>query len=398
MNSTIEITKRVVVAVAAVMIIQFAWAAEDRDHDAGHDDDSHVEHAQDDHDDHDEHEGEDEAVKLSAAERQSAGVETGIVAQRVLSETLRLPGEVIPNIYKSAMVAPRITAQIVRRHARLGDEVVVGQAMVTLSSVEMADAQGALLVADQEFQRVQSLGKDVVSDRRYIETQVARQQALSKVLAYGMTEVQANRLLKSREAAQATGAFDLLAPIAGVVLSDDFVLGELIEPGRVIFEIIDEATLWVEARTSANKAASVSVGMPARISPDQAQWRDAEVVQIHHRLDEATRTQAVHVEFANTGDWLHPGQFVEVEIAAGAEHDVLAVPAGAVVLMKGDNVVFRLEAGDEFHPVSVIIGTNIGGWAEIQSGLAEGDVIAISGAYFLKSMVLKSEMGEGHVH
>ena len=59
---------------------------------------------------HEGHEGEDESLVLSEAERQAAGIETDAVARQRLLRQLRLPGEVIPNAYRSAKVAPRITA------------------------------------------------------------------------------------------------------------------------------------------------------------------------------------------------------------------------------------------------------------------------------------------------
>ena len=40
----------------------------------------------------------------------------------------------------------------------------------------------------------------------------------------------------------------------------------------------------------------------------------------------------------------------------------------------------------------------IGGWTVIEAGLEEGDVIATSGVFHLKSMLLKSSLGEGHGH
>ncbi len=376
MNLRFAMIKRALVVMAATAIVsQVTLAEEDGDH-----------------------EEEGEALVLTQSERSAAGIEISAVGYRQLSELLRLPGEVIPDAYKSAKVAPRITAQIVKRHVRMGEHIKVGQSMVTLSSVEMAEAQGALLVADQEWRRVKALGKDVISNRRYTEAQVMRQAAMAKALAYGMSKSEVDRLLATGDASRATGEFDLTAPIAGTVLLDDFVLGELIEPGRVIFEITDESSLWVEARTSANKIAGISIGTTVRISPDQIQWQDAKVVQIHHRLDEATRTQAIRVEFKNRNDWLHPGQFVDVEISAGSNHDVLAVPTESIVLLKGENIVFLLEGNNEFHPTPVSVGATFNSWNEILGGLEKGDVIATAGVFFLKSLVLKSELGEGHGH
>ena len=200
----------------------------------------------------DEHGDDDERIEfiaMTATERTEAGISTRSVTFRTLSEQVLMPAEVVVNAYQSASVTTRITAQVVARHARLGDVVDENQPLTTLSSVEMAEAQGALILADAEWQRVSTLGKQVVSDRRFTEAEIARRQAFAKVLAYGMTMHEANRMLASGDAALATGEFDLLASQRGTILSDNFIMGELIEPGRVLFRISDESTLWVEAST-----------------------------------------------------------------------------------------------------------------------------------------------------
>ncbi len=338
------------------------------------------------------------AIVLSSEELDAAGITLYTTTTRTLDETLRLPAEVIVNAYQSARVTPRIVAQVVQRHVRLGDHVITGQALVTLSSVAMAEAEGSLIVADREWQRVKSLGKQAVSERRFTEAQVAQQQALAKVLAYGMTQSQASELLKSGDATKATGQFDLLAPLAGTVLRDDFIMGELIDPGRVLFDISDESTLWVEARTVPSTLSSIEIGTPAKVSVNGTDWIDGAVVQFHHQLDETTRTQAVRIEVRNTADQLHPGQFVEAEIPTGSTSPLLAVPNDSLILIKGLPTVFKLEDGKAFHAESVDVGETIGGWTAIQGGLEEGDVIATSGVFYLKSMLLKSSLGEGHGH
>lgn len=347
---------------------------------------------------HDEDEGSVEtgALTLSAEDRNEAGISSDAVTVRALNETLRLPAEVIVNAYQSARITPRIVAQVVQRHVRLGDHVITGQALLTLSSVGMAEAEGNLIIADREWQRVKSLGQQAVSERRYTEAQVAQQQALAKVLAYGMTESQASELLKSGDATKATGQFDLLAPIAGTVLRDDFIVGELIEPGRILFEISDESALWIEARTFPNTLSGIEIGAPAKVSVNGTDWIDGMVVQFHHQLDETTRTQAVRIEVQNTSDQLHPGQFVEAEIVTASTSPVLAVPNESLALLKGVPAVFKLEDGRKFLVVNVETGATIGGWTVIQGGLEAGDVIATSGVFHLKSMLLKSSLGEGH--
>ena len=262
----------------------------------------------------------------------------------------------------------------------------------------MAEAQGALIVADREWQRVKTLGEGTVSQRRYTEAQVAQQQAQAAVVAYGMTRTQAAALAESGDASNATGEFDLLAPQAGRILQDDFIVGELIVPGRVLIDISDESVMWVEAQAVANVIANVDVGASARISLDGITWFDGTVTQRHHRLDETTRTEGLRIEVDNTQDRLHPGQFVEVQIVTGTGAPVLAVPSTAITMIDGAPTVFKLENGHEFHAETIITGPTVGDWIVVAGGLVEGDEVAIDGVFHLKSLMLKSSLGEGHAH
>jgi len=359
-------------------------------------------HGDDDGDDHGAEEGgeHDEAggvVEMDAAERKKQDVKTAILAQRTLAEEVIVPGEVTLDLYRTAQITPRIPAQTMQRHVRLGDTVEEGQPLVTLSSVEMADAQGALIVTSREWARVAKLGRDVVSGRRYVEAQVAAQQARAKVEAYGMTEAQIDSFAAKGDASKATGSFDLLAPQAGTIIRDDFIIGEVVEPGRVLFEISDESNAWVEAQLTPEQAGYVEAGVRARISLDGVRWREGSIIQISHALNETTRTLSVRIEVDNSDDELHPGQFVSAAVNIGETNTVLAVPAEAIVLMNGSQTIFKVE-GDELHPTAIKTGINRGGWVEITGGVNEGEEIAVTQLFLLKSLILKSKMGSGHGH
>ena len=207
-------------------------------------------------------------IKMTASERAARGIATARVGMRILSDEVVVPGEVMLDLYRSAQVTPRISAQVVARHVKLGDQVKAGQRLVTLSSVEMADAQGALVVATREWQRVRELGRDIVSERRYVEAQVTAEQARAKVLAFGLTPDQATALVKTNDASKATGTFDLLTAQDGTVASDKFVVGEIVAPGRVLFQITDERRVWVEAQLTAAQAGDAKVGAQVRVLVD----------------------------------------------------------------------------------------------------------------------------------
>jgi len=335
-----------------------------------------------------EHE-EEAAAELTPEQIHTAGIETITIHRSKVADILIAPGEVMLNAYRTIRVTPRIDAQIVKRHARLGDRVEAGTPLVTLSSVDFAEAQGQLLVSDREWQRVKKLGRKVVSERRYLEAQVARQQAFAKVLAYGMTEKQVKALLGKGNASRANGELELLSTQAGTVIEDDFVVGELAEPGRILFTVTDESTLWVDARLNATDANRVRVGSSARIRIG-SQWLDGTVVQARHTLDESTRTLSVRLEVANPDDQLHPGQFVTVEIQSADSETNIAVPVAAVLRSPdGDWQVFLEEAPGRYEPREVEVLRTVGKQLVV-GGLKEGERIVSKGAFFIQSEIAKS--------
>jgi len=253
-----------------------------------------------------------------------------------------------------------------------------------------------LLVADREWRRVKKLGRKVVSERRYIEAQVARQQAFARVLAYGMTREQINDLLQKGKASSATGSFDLLSPQAGTIINDDFIVGELAEPGRLLFSITDESTLWVDARLTPEEAGLVEAGQNALIKTGKLEL-PGKVIQVKHALDERTRTWPVRIEVANPDDRLHPGLFVTAEIQSNRKETAIAVPVTAVLRSPdGDWQVFVEKEPGHYVPKEVEVVRTVGD-RMVVSGLEEGERIVSKGAFFIQSEIAKSGF-EVHNH
>jgi len=356
-----------------------------------HNHDEHVPGHEAHDSDHAERGHEDEGgseLHLSSDQRRTLALELSELQPSRIGKAVRAPGEVRLNAYATAQVTPRIEAQVIARHARLGEHVKAGQSLVTLSSVEMAEAQGDLVVAEREWRRLSRLEDRFVTERSLLEARVLRRTALSRVLAYGMTRAQADALAAAT-AEQGDGTFKLLAPRSGTVVGDDFVLGELVQPGRVLFEITDESVRWVEARMPPREAAQVSVGDRALI--DFGQHRlEGRVSQIHHLLDESTRTQAVRIEVPDPAHLLHPGVFVEVTALAGIGEPVLAVPEEA--LLRGPDghwQLFAAEREDRYRLLEVELLRNVGGMAVID-GIPAGTRVVTRGAFFLQSELAKS--------
>jgi cobalt-zinc-cadmium efflux system membrane fusion protein len=350
---------------------------------------------QDEHAGHDDHESgygelhDAEGVHLTPLQQEMAGVVVETLQYHDIVNELRAPGEVQLNAYATTMVAPRVAAQVVDRQAWLGDRIKKGQTLVILSSVEMAQAQGDLQVAEREWRRVSELGQGVVSEQRYIEARIAREQARARVIAYGMTEDEIKQLVASGKADLSNGRFQLFSSQDGTVIRDDFFVGELVEPGRTLFEISDESVLWVEARLTPDEAAQIQVGANATMVIGERQIEGV-VIQVHHALDENTRTMGVRIEVPNPGDRLHPGLFVETRVESRSSDRALAVPNDAVLRSPdGDWQVFVEHEPGEFEPHEVEVVRTTGGLTVI-SGVDAGIRVVTRGAFFLQSELAKS--------
>ena len=348
------------------------------------------------HDDDDremaEHE-EEQSVKLTPKQLEVAGVVVNELRPSNITDVINAPGEIMLNDYRTTSVTTRISAQVVQRHAKLGDAVVKGQPLLTLSSVEMSAAQGDLLISGREWQRVKKLGKKVVSAQRYTEARVEHEQAKARVIAYGMTSEQVDKFLKNDDASKANGSFQLLAPQDGTVIFDHFIVGELIEPGEKLFIISDESVLWVEAKLTPNQALSVTTDNIVSIVADGNIF-PGKVVQIHHALDEHTRTLGVRIEVENPDDKLHPGVFVQAQISSNDIVQALAVPIDAVLRgPDGDWVVFTEHEAGEFEPQEVELVRNIADQSVI-TGVEVGTRVVTRGAFFIQSELMKSGFGD----
>jgi len=351
-------------------------------------------HAMDEEKGHD-HENENR-VHLSPEQRAAAGIEVDPLVPGPLPEEIEAPGEVRLNLYATSQVTPRIEAQVVARHARLGDRVKKNQPLVTLSSADMAEAQGALIIAARDWQRVKNLEPELVSEQTRLESRVAYQQAWAKLLAYGMQPEQIRMLVKKGDVSRADGSFTLLSPQAGTVIRDHFAVGQMVEPGDLLFEITDESTIWVEAHVNPERMERVKVGAPARIRSGN-RWIEGKVVQVHHALDETTRTMGVRLEIPNPGDHLHPGQFVTAHVRVGEGEPVLSLPLEAVLRSPdGDWQVFVKKEAGEFEPVEVELVRLLPGLAVID-GIPPGTPVVTRGAFFLQSELAKSGF-EVHNH
>lgn len=330
-------------------------------------------------------------VKMDEAALKAAGIRLQRLQPTSPGEQLRAPGEVVDNAYGTTLITPRVEALVVRRHAKLGDDVRAGAPLVTLASVEVSDAQADLRIAEQEWRRVSALGREAVAGRRITEAKVAVDRARAKARAYG---------LPGTSRGSVNGEFTLTAPQAGRITEDDFVVGERIEPGRTLFRLVDESVVWVDAKLPSAMVQRVTAGSEATLVSG-GERMPGKVMRVAHRTSESTRNAVVRIEVPNKDDRLHSGDYVDVYLDADAgvgSTQQLAVPTAALMQLEGQTVVFRRDAEGALVPAPVRTGQSIGDTTVIEEGLKAGDTIVVDGAFAVKAQMLKAQLGEGHGH
>lgn len=86
-----------------------------------------------------------EGIRLSPEMMGNANIKVTTITPQIQFRSVYAPGEVKANGYKSYIVSPRTESVIINRHAILGEQVDIGQPLVTLFSESMAQAQADYL-------------------------------------------------------------------------------------------------------------------------------------------------------------------------------------------------------------------------------------------------------------
>lgn len=332
-------------------------------------------------------------VKLSSTAIELANIKVSTLRLRTMAYQVYAPGEIKANAYTSYLVSPRVDSVVLRRHAALGDYVEKGQALVTLFSEVVAEAQAGFLVASSEWQRVKNLGQKAVGARRFITGQMDYETAYAKLLAFGLSE---NAIQELVEKFQALGGYTLTAAIAGVVLSDDFHQGQRVAAGKTLMNLADEQELWIEARLAPNTGLNLPAGTRAQVKVGNELFT-AKVTQEAHTIDPVTRTRVVRLLVNNDAHRLHSGMFVDVYFLFDTDTPVLAVPEAALVRSTdGDWTVFVEDEPGQFKAQEVELGRALGKWREIK-GLGSVSRVVTEGAFFVASQIARDRF-DPHNH
>jgi RND family efflux transporter MFP subunit len=90
------------------------------------------------------------------------------------------------------------------------------------------------------------------------------------------------------------------SPIAGVVLSVDSHVGEMVDPNKpAIIKIVNNDPLVVELKLATSVSQRLKVNQSLRVSYDKKDWREARISFLSPMADDTADMQIVHLQMAN---------------------------------------------------------------------------------------------------
>ena len=354
------------------------------------------------HADEPKHEELPKRVRLTKQVIADAKVKTAAVVKEVLAPTIALPGEIVSDPDKTARVSTPAAGRLVAVSFREGSIVkkgdVLGAVRVTdvgkvRSAHNGAAARGASARANAD--RLQGLADKGLASKQEALAARAEADAL-EAEARGLGE----ELGVLGLGAKGTGSeIALRAPVGGVVISRDAVVGQPVTAEQTVATITDLSEVWFLARVFEKDLGRLEVGAKAEVLLNAyPKERFAGVVEyIGKQLDPVARTLTARIRLTNRKDLLRLGLFGSARVAVAEDSKkgpVLVVSQNAVTEIAGKTVVFVRHEDDDFELHEVVLGDSAVGKVEIVNGLREGEQVVYDGVFTLKSAVLKSTLAE----
>ena len=314
-------------------------------------------------------------LTLTAAQLQLAGIQTDTVKEQNTGNEKTLTGTVTIDQNHTEQLSSRLSGRIQRLYVRtVGEKIAPGQAIYTLYSEDLQEAEKEYLLAKQQ-QKV--LNNPDVDYKQLISA------AENKLLLWGLTPLQVKNLASANKVSPVVTIY---SKTGGTLSEINVHEGDYVTEGMPVLKTQALNTLWVEAQLYTGEAAMYKEGNPVQVSfPDLGGLTiGGKVAFINPELANASKVDLVRIVIPNPQNNIRPGMLAYISIAT-AKQRTLAVPASAIITDgKGDKVWVRNTDGS-FSGMRIQTGPGNQSYVPVISGLNKGDVVVTNGAYLLNS-------------
>ncbi|NLB83664.1 MAG: efflux RND transporter periplasmic adaptor subunit [Synergistaceae bacterium] len=249
----------------------------------------------------------------------------------------------------------------------VGDLVKKGQVLISLAGQNQAALLGARQAAWEDAK--------------------SRYESLQKIFKAGGTSKQEmdranvqmqDEAAKLRDARTTSSRTQIRSALDGVVVRRTAEKGEFAEPGRELLAVADFERREVSMLVSPTIRGLILPKMDVLVTAPWGGGTTGKIYRMDPEADPATGFFRFIVRLP-TECTLIPGDYVRMEVRMVRRENSLAIPYETILREEGKPYVF-LVSGSEAKRRDIDVGEGSGGFVEVLSGLAPGDLVVKSGA------------------
>jgi membrane fusion protein (multidrug efflux system) len=312
--------------------------------------------------------GGDGAAKSGDADKgpESVPVEVATIGRRPIAASYA--GTAPLEARADAQVVAKTSGVALAVMAEEGARVRAGQVLVRLDSDRLR-----LQVAQSDAQ-VRKLEANYARSLKLAEQKLISANDIDQ-LKYDLENARATNRLAKLELSYA----EVRAPISGVIASRSIKTGNFVQINTPIFRIVDADRLEATLNVPERELATMKAGLPVALQVDALPGKtfNGTVDRVSPVVDSGSGTFRVVCAFDN-GGVLQPGMFGRIRIDYASRADALVLPRGALLEDEAKPAVFVVRAGKAVR-APLALGYTEGEWAEVRSGLKQGDQVVVAG-------------------
>ena len=315
-------------------------------------------------------------LQLSDQQIQLGNIRTDTIRNGTIGDQLVLTATLNFDQTKTSSVSSRVMGRVEKLYYKnLGDFVKKGSPLYELYSEELNNAKQEFLLALDK--------KNAFSGETVIDFDQLIQSAKNKLLLWGMSDAQIAELSANKKASAITLFY---SSAAGYITQLDVREGDYVMEGGTIVKLADLSSLWAEAQVYTSQMADINNSSIATVRLPDFENKEikGKIEFINPEINPDTRINLIRVSVPNPGNQLKPGMPAYV-LLKSPQRKTLTLPADAV-LRDGKGATVWIQTSEKnYKSIMVEIGLESDDRIEIKSGLREGDIVVITGAYLLQS-------------
>ncbi len=333
-------------------------------------------------------------IAINQEQMDRLGIALGPVESARALVTDRLPSQVVIPPQQERVVSAPQSGLVTELRAAVGDAVKAGQVLATIDSPELVTLQRDFLqaatqthLARTQLQRDQRLvDEGIIAERRYLETRSRYEEAAAGLeqrrQALGLSGMSADAIEQLQRHRKLTSALQVTAPIAGVILEQQVVVGQRLNSAEPLYRIGQLEPLWLEIRVPVDRLSGVAPGTEVQIAscPDAT----ARVSVIGQNVERESQTALVRASVRDAKGCLRPGQFLQVSLHLVSDTAHFKVAQSAVIRSGERSFVFVHEPNG-FVPIPVELVGRDAAYAVVSGALNTDQQIAVSGLAAIKA-------------